>query len=87
MRAHADRPGFIERGVMSVMTHLHTGLSPAELYRLAHAMAQVQPAKITTCVVQGGIGEVGGASVVLPSVEQARRLGDDARQDAVISRC
>ena len=34
------------------------------------------PAKITTCVVQGGIGNIGGASVVLPYVDQARRLGD-----------
>ena len=87
VRAKSGRPGFIERGVLSVMAHMHTDLSPAELYRLAQAMAQVKPSKITGCVVQGGIGDVNGASVVLPYVDQARRLGDDARKDAVISRC
>ncbi|MBA2956628.1 LytR family transcriptional regulator [Nocardioides sp. MAH-18] len=87
VRAKADRPGFIERGVLSVMAHMHTDLSPAELYRLAQAVAQVRPGRITGCVVQGGIGNVNGASVVLPYVDQARRLGDDARKDAVISRC
>jgi hypothetical protein len=73
--------------VLSVLAHMHTDLSPAELYRLAQAVAQVRPGKITGCVVQGGIGNVNGASVVLPYVDQARRLGDDARKDAVISRC
>ena len=45
------------------------------------------PAKITTCVVLGGIGNVGGASVVLPYVDQARSYGDEAREDATIERC
>ena len=74
VRAKADRPGFMERGVMTVMQHLHTDLSPTELYRLAQVVSHVDPAKITTCVVQGSIGEVGGASVVLPFVDQARGL-------------
>ena len=43
VRARAGRPGFIERGVLSVMQHLHTDLPPAELFRLAQAMAQVEP--------------------------------------------
>jgi polyisoprenyl-teichoic acid--peptidoglycan teichoic acid transferase len=89
VRVHdrADAPGFIERGVFSVMQHMHTDLAPGELFRLAQAMAQVDPRKISNCVVQGGIGNVGGASVVLPYVAQARRYGDAARQDATISRC
>jgi LCP family protein required for cell wall assembly len=87
IRSQADTPGFIERGVMSVMAHLHTNLPPAELFRLAQVVAQVDPSKISTCVVQGGIGSVGGASVVLPSVSQARRLGADARKDATIGHC
>ena len=69
------------------MENLHTDLPPAELFRLAQAMAQVDPAKVTSCVVQGSIGNIGGASVVLPYVEMARRLGDDARKDATISSC
>lgn len=87
VRAKAGVPGFIESGVLSAMAHLHTDLGPGELFKLAQAMAQVEPSKITTCVVQGGIGNMGGASVVLPDVAQARRLGDDARKDAVIKRC
>lgn len=87
VRADADRPGFLERGVLSVMAHLDTNLSPAELFRLAEAMAQVEPSRITSCVVQGGIGDIGGASVVLPYVDQARRLGDEARDDATIEHC
>jgi len=87
LRENAARPGFLERGVLSVLEHLHTDLSPAEVFRFAQAVAQVDPGKITSCVVQGSIGNVGGASVVLPYVEQARRYGDDARRDATIRRC
>lgn len=87
VRDRAHVPGFIERGVLTVMQHLRTDLPPSELFRLAQAVAQVDPRKITNCVVQGGIGNVGGASVVLPYVAQARRYGDAARQDATISRC
>ncbi len=84
---NASRPGFVSRGVLSAIQHLHTDLPPSELFRLAQAMSQVDPAKVTTCVVQGGIGDKGGASVVLPFVDQARRFGDDARKDATITHC
>ena len=85
--SRADQPGFIARGVQSVLRNLYTDLPPGELFRLAQTVAQVDPAKISTCVLQGGIGDVGGASVVTPDVAAARRYGDDARRDAVISRC
>lgn len=85
--ARRDQPGFIARGVQSVLRNLHTDLPPGELFRFAQTVAQVDPAKITTCVLQGGIGDIGGASVVLPDTAAARRYGDDARRDAVISRC
>jgi len=87
VRAQASSPGFMERGVVSVMQHLYTDLGPAELFRLAQAMAQVEPSKITNCVVQGGIGDIGGASVVLPYVSQARMLGNEARKDATLEHC
>jgi len=87
VRAQASTPGFIERGVVSVMQHLYTDLPPAELFRLAQAMTQVDPTKITNCVVQGGIGDIGGASVVLPYVSQARMLGNEARKDATLEHC
>jgi LCP family protein required for cell wall assembly len=87
IRARADEPGFLERGVLSVMENMHTDLSPAELFTLAEAAAQIDPSKITNCVVQGGIGSIGGASVVLPYTDQAARLGDRARKDATLESC
>jgi LCP family protein required for cell wall assembly len=87
IRSQADEPGFIERGVLSVMANTQTNLAPGELFELGQAVAQVQPSRIRTCVVQGSIGTISGSSVVLPSVSQARRLGNDARRDATLSRC
>lgn len=87
IRSQADRPGFIERGVMTVMKHLSTDLGPAELYELAQAVAQVEPGRITTCVIRGRIGTADGQSVVFPDVAQARRLGGAARQDATLRGC
>ena len=53
----------------------------------ARPHARCEARKFTTCVVQGAIGNVGGASVVLPYTDQARRYGDEARDDATIDRC
>ena len=87
IRAQADVPGFIERGVMTVLAHTHTNASPGELYELAQAVAQVKPGLITTCVVDGRIGFVGAASVVFPDVAQARRWGREAGPDATLRGC
>jgi polyisoprenyl-teichoic acid--peptidoglycan teichoic acid transferase len=87
IRQQADKPGFIEKGVLSVMQHLDTNLAPGELFRLAQLVAQVDPSKITGCVVQGGFAMIGGASVVTPDTGQARRYGDAARTTAVIRHC
>jgi polyisoprenyl-teichoic acid--peptidoglycan teichoic acid transferase len=87
IRASADQPGFIEHGIMTVMQHMHTNLPPRELFELAQIVAQVDPSKISTCVVQGSIGSLGSASVVFPYVSQARRYGHDARKDATIKGC
>ena len=85
--AEADQPGFIENGVLSVLRHLDTDASPVEMFRIGQAIAQVDPKTITGCVLPGGIGNVGGASVVLPDTAAAQRYGDDARADAVIDDC
>jgi LCP family protein required for cell wall assembly len=88
VRANASRPGYIERGVLGAMSHLYTNLPPSELFRLAQVMAQVDPSKVKSCVVQGGIGtSSGGASIVLPYVDQARDMGNQIRQDATLSHC
>jgi LCP family protein required for cell wall assembly len=84
---NADKAGWIENGVLSVMDNVDTDLDPAELFEIAQAVAQVDPKKISGCVVPGGIGNIGGASVVLPYTDTAKRYGDDARNDASIKRC
>ena len=42
IRARADEPGFIERGVMTVLRNTATNASPAGLFELAQAVAQVR---------------------------------------------
>lgn len=87
IRSQASVPGFIESGVLSVMEHMHTDLAPSELFRIAQAVAQVDPARITTCVIQGSTGNAGAASVVFPNRASAQRYGNDARRDATIEYC
>jgi polyisoprenyl-teichoic acid--peptidoglycan teichoic acid transferase len=88
VHANAGRPGFIERGVLDAMSHMYTNLPPAELFRLAQVMAQVDPHKVRSCVVQGGIGmSSGGASIVLPYVAQARDMGAQLRKHGSLSHC
>jgi LCP family protein required for cell wall assembly len=87
IRQNAGHHGFIEKGVLSAMQNMATNASPAELYRLARAAAAIDPAKITNCVLQGGIGDIGGASVVLPYFDQAQEMGDLARDDATLEHC
>ncbi len=83
----ADQPGFIERGVLSVMRNMDTNLPPSELFELAQAVAQVDRRKIRSCVVGGSFGNVGGASIIFPNVAQARRYGNAARRDATLGPC
>ena len=87
IRSQADKPGFMERGIMTVMQHTSTNLPPGELFKLAQIVAQVDGSKISTCVVHGSIGTMGTASVVFPYVSQARQYGHDARKDATIRHC
>lgn len=84
VRSREDRPGFMERGVWAVARHMNTDLPPSELFRLAQAGATLDPRKMRGCVVQGGVGYAGAASVVFPDVGQARRIGDDVRRDATL---
>ncbi len=88
VHAEAGQPGFMEHGVLNAMEHMYTNLPPVELFRLAEVMAQVDPHKVRSCVVQGGIGvSSGGASIVLPFVAQARDMGDQIRKDGTLSHC
>ncbi len=79
--------GFIDRGILSVLKHMDTNVSPVDMFRIAQAIEQVDPSKITGCVVTGGFANINGASVVTPNVGLAQQYGNDARNDAVISNC
>ena len=85
VRRNADKPGFMERGVMTALNNLDTpNVGPVELYRLAQAAARVNPNKFSTCVVRGGTGFVGSASVVFADIGQARSIANRARNDATL---
>jgi LCP family protein required for cell wall assembly len=87
IRENAGKPGWIEGHVLTAMQNMSTNASPSEIYRLARAVAAVKPSKITQCVLLGGIGDIGGASVVLPYTDLAQRLGDRAHNDATLESC
>jgi polyisoprenyl-teichoic acid--peptidoglycan teichoic acid transferase len=87
IRENAGKPGWIEDHVLDAMQNMATNASPSEIYRLARAVAAVKPTKITQCVLLGGIGDIGGASVVLPYLDLAQRLGNEARDDATLESC
>lgn len=86
VRSRQDRPGFMERGVLAAVRHMNTGVRPAELYRLAQAATQIEPRRVRGCVITGGVGYAGAASVVFPNVAQARRIAADVRRDATLDR-
>lgn len=83
-RAGQDRPGFMERGMVALMRHVYTDLSPVELYRLGQAATTVDPERLHGCVLRGSFGTVDGMSIVFPDVAQARRLVDRARIDGTV---
>lgn len=85
VHTNASRPGFMERGVMSVLNNLDTpNVGPVELYQLAQAATQVDPSRFRTCVVGGSTGYAGAASVVFANVGQARSIANRARKDATL---
>jgi LCP family protein required for cell wall assembly len=88
VRSHRSSPGFMERGLLAAVKNMDTDVHPAELYRLAQAVTNVDPAKLKGCVVTGPTGYAGAASVVYPDVALAHRLGNDARKDGTLDgRC
>lgn len=85
--AHEDDEGFVEGGAVAALQGLSTDLAPTELYRLAQAVTQIRPDRVTTCVLTG-TDEVtsAGAQVLIPDEATAKRLGEDVREDARFDR-
>lgn len=85
VRARADQPRFMERGVLSVLNNLDTpNVTPSELYQLAQAATQVRPRLVRACVVRGSTGYVGAASVVFADLGQVRSIAARTRNDATL---
>lgn len=85
VRRNEDKPGYMERGVLTVLNNLNTpNVRPAEIYRLAQAAARVNPNRFRTCVVGGSTGYVGAASVVFANIGQARSIARRVRKDATL---
>ena len=78
------RQGRFESALYSFMRNVETDLSIGEIYRLARAVLQINPAKVRQCVVPGGVGFEGTASVVFPDVAGARALAARVRSDATL---
>jgi polyisoprenyl-teichoic acid--peptidoglycan teichoic acid transferase len=83
-RRWADEPGRFERMLMWAIARMETDLSPAEMYRLGRVMLTVRPNAVRNCVVPGGTGLVGGASVVFPDRGFLSRVMRDTRRDATL---
>jgi polyisoprenyl-teichoic acid--peptidoglycan teichoic acid transferase len=56
VRAHRSKPGFMERGLLAAVKNMDTDVAPAELFRLAQAVTDVDPARLRGCVVTGPTG-------------------------------
>ncbi len=80
----AADPGALERLLTSFLANTDVDLPPTELYRLARGVLQIEPAAVRACVLRGGTGSAGGASVVFPDVAQARSIIARARDDATL---
>ena len=79
-----QRQGKFESAVYSFLRNVETDLSVGEIYRLGRAVLQVNPAKVRQCVVPGGVGFAGAASVVFPDAAGAHALAARVRSDATL---
>lgn len=84
MRQREAETGFMERTTSSAIGGLQTDLPPTDLYRLAQAITQVDPKKVTGCIITGRFATREGSSVIIPDHPLAKRLGRDAAEDAAL---
>jgi polyisoprenyl-teichoic acid--peptidoglycan teichoic acid transferase len=82
LRQRQNEAGFMERATSSAIGGLQTDLPPTDLYRLAQAVTQVDPEKVTGCIATGTFATREKGSVIIPDHPLAKRLGRDAAEDA-----
>jgi polyisoprenyl-teichoic acid--peptidoglycan teichoic acid transferase len=84
LRAKEDEQGFMEDVTLAALGGLDTDMAPTELYRLAQAVTQVDPNRVTGCLVRGTPRTINGAQVIRADERLAQRLGRDADRDATL---
>jgi LCP family protein required for cell wall assembly len=85
LQAHEEDKGFMEDVTLAALGGLETDLAPTDLYRLAQAVTQVDPNRVTGCLVTGTPFTTGaGAQVIRADKPLAQRLGRDADRDATL---
>ena len=83
LRDREDEEGFMEQATLAALGGLESDLAPTDLYRLAQAVTQVDPERVTGCIIGGTDGTTeAGAQIIYPDTAQARGLGKDAEDDA-----
>lgn len=81
LRAAEDEEGFMESVALSALGGLETDMSPSEVYRLVQALTTVDPRRTSGCIIGGTFEDRGGAAVVIPDLDQAKAVGQDAADD------
>jgi polyisoprenyl-teichoic acid--peptidoglycan teichoic acid transferase len=84
LRAHEEKKGFMEDVTFAALGGMETDLAPTDLYRLAQAVTQVDPNRVTGCLVLGTPITRGGAQVIRADKQLAHQLGNDADLDATL---
>jgi LCP family protein required for cell wall assembly len=88
LRGGEDELGFVESGALAALQHLDTNLSPADLYRFAQAIGQLDPTLTTSCVLTGPteLDPVLG-DIVLLDEDYAARVATDAEDGVIEGSC
>jgi LCP family protein required for cell wall assembly len=84
LREHEDEEGFMEKVGVAAIEGLDTDLSPVDIYRLVQAVTELKPGSTTGCVLDGSDETVDGNEVIFPFEAQAKEIGLDAKEDAVL---
>jgi polyisoprenyl-teichoic acid--peptidoglycan teichoic acid transferase len=86
-RTLAGKPGRFEGMLRAALSNLDSNVSPIEMYRLGRLVLTVEPARVRNCVIPGGTGSAGGASVVFLDRGRLAQVVRQVRRDATLKRC
>jgi LCP family protein required for cell wall assembly len=78
----AEPTGFLELSLNFLLDDTITQVPAPEVFRLGRLAMELDPAKVSNCVAYGGVGEAGGASIVVLDSAALQSLVDDVKTDA-----